>query len=202
MVTGEDIIRKALPMVGTYAYWYGGKGEKCSASLLGTLSKLYPNIYTTAYLAACKQDIKKGLYCIDCSGLVCQAYDVPMVGTTQFDKYFTKWYDIPKNGMIVWQQNHTGLYYNGYVIEARGKNYGVTKNRKYNAKEWSRIYYMKGVSYGMNRTAIEYLKCAENVIIGNYENGDERRQKVEDEGYDYKIVQKIVNAAMEGWNNG
>ena len=31
------------------------------------------------------------------------------------------------------------------------------------------------------------------VIAGAYGNGDERKQKLEDEGFDYRIVQNCVN---------
>lgn len=201
-MVASDIITKAKSYVGTYVYWYGGKGEKCTTALLSTLSKLYPNVYTTAYKALCNSDIREGKHCIDCSGLVCACYNVPMVGTAQFDKYFKTYTGEIKNGMIVWRTGHTGIYYHGYVIEARGKMYGVTQNRKYKASEWTKVYYKEGVDYGMakKRTAKEYLTCAQNVIIGAYGTGEIRKAAVNSDGYDYEIVQQIVNLAVKGGN--
>lgn len=38
--------------------------------------------------------------------------------------------------------------------------------------------------------------CALLVISGYYGNGDERKTKLEEDGYDYTAVQKIVNAIL------
>ena len=201
-MTGNDICKKALTYKG-YAYWYGGKGQKCTYALLITLSKLYPSIYTPQYCEKCKADIKAGRKCIDCSGLVCHCYGVPDVGTMQFDKYFTKYSGHPVNGMIVWRAAHTGIYCDGKIYEARGKDYGVTYSRLYCASDWQRVYYKKDVSYKegnmkkVSKTPTDYLNAAIRVLSGFYGTGEARKAHVKSAGFDYEKLQKIVNAALE-----
>lgn len=199
-MTGTEICENANKFVGKYVYWYGGKNQRCTTALLSQLSKLYPKIYTSAYKTKCRQHISAGKYCIDCSGLVCSVYGVGMVGTTQFSKYFQEYTGEIKNGMIVWTSGHTGIYWNGQVIEARGINYGVTNTRKYNASDWSKIWIMQGVEYDMStkHTATDYLNTAINVIAGGYGTGEARKTSVTAAGYDYETVQSLVNTAMRG----
>lgn len=198
----NEILTKAKAYVGVYAYWYGGKGERCTAALLNRLATAYPSVYTSAYKQKCNADIKAGKYCIDCSGLVCASYGVSHRGTEQFGQIWQVWTGDPKDGMILYKKGHCGIYCNGYVIEARGKDYGVTSNRKYQVADWQKIYYSTAVDYGegekMKRTAKEYLTCAINVIAGAYASGETRKAKVKAEGYDYDVVQLIVNAALMG----
>ena len=201
-MVASEIITKAMAYVGVYAYWYGGKGQKCTVSLLNRLARAYPSVYTSAYIAKCQADIKNGKYCIDCSGLVCASYGVAHRGTEQFSVIWKTWTGTPKNGMILYKKGHCGIYNNGYVIEARGKDYGVTSTRVYKASDWTRVYYSTTVDYEegqeMKRTAREYLTCAMNVIAGAYASGETRKAKVKSEGYDYDIVQSLVNTALKG----
>lgn len=201
-MVASEIITKAMSYVGVYAYWYGGKGERCSVSLLNRLSGAYPSVYTSAYITKCQADIKSGKYCIDCSGLVCSAYGVAHRGTEQFSVIWKTWKGTPKNGMILYRKGHCGIYNNGYVIEARGKDFGVTSTRVYKVSDWTRVYYSTAVDYDegeeMKRTAKEYLTCAMNVIAGAYASGETRKARVKSEGYDYDIVQSLVNTALKG----
>lgn len=201
-MTAEEIITRAKKYVGVYVYWYGGKGERCNAALLNRLATAYPSIYTEAYIAKCKEDINAGKYCIDCSGLVCACYGIAHRGTEQFGQVFNIWTGEPKNGMILYRKGHCGIYYNGRVIEARGKAYGVTAGRVFSKSDWTRIYYSTAVDYTggqeMKRTAKEYLTCAINVIAGAYATGESRKKKIGAEGYDYNIVQALVNYALKG----
>lgn len=195
-MTGNDIVVKALKCIN-YVYWYGGKGQKCTTKLLNQLAGLYPSIYTADYIAKCKQDIKDKKTCIDCSGLVCKAYGVDQVGTYSFPKIFKEWSGTPLNGMIVWRWTHTGIYYNGHVIEARGVDYDVTTTRIYRRADWQRIYYKEGVTYMGTHNPLEYLKKAVEVANGNYGNGDARVAKLKAENYDPEKIQAIINEAYK-----
>lgn len=44
----------------------------------------------------------------------------------------------------------------------------------------------------------QYMKLADDVIIGKYETGSKRREMIEALGYDYDIVQSIVNYKLLG----
>lgn len=203
-MTGEDICKNALEYTkGGYVYWYGGKGQKCTATLLKQLSSMYQNIYTKSYIAKCEQDIKNGKRCIDCSGLVCKAYGIKDIGTYQMatDTRFHIYEGTPCNGMILWKWTHCGIYYNGKVIEARGKDYGVISSRTYKATDWQRIYTVDGVDYmqtNTKKTATEYLQAAIDVLAGKFGNGTERTVKLKTAGYNSDIVQELVNYAIKG----
>lgn len=197
-MTGIDIVNNALQYTsGLYCYWYGGKRQKCSTALLNQLAKLYPGVYTKSYTAKCKQDIANGLYCVDCSGLVCGAYRIDDIGTVQMetDSRFKRWTGEPLNGMIVWRKSHVGIYYNGYVIEARGVDYDVTTNRKYKASEWSRVYYVAGTDYGnsVNPTASDYIQAVKDTWDGKYGNGEYRVNLLTNAGFKADVIQQIIN---------
>lgn len=44
----------------------------------------------------------------------------------------------------------------------------------------------------------KYEKAADDVIAGKYGNGGVRRTKLNSEGYDYDLVQTIVNVKLGG----
>lgn len=208
--TGEQVVKNAFSMKN-YVYWYGGSGQRCTASLLNTLSKLYPSIYTATYKDKCRQDIANGKYCIDCSGFACKASGLPHYSTYQmaYDSHFIRLADKSKikNGMIVWRPTHCGIYYNGevittvsgeYVIEARGIDYDITTTRKYRASDWNRVYYVKGINYNsIEKLDDDYNYAARMVIAGKYGNGSTRKKKLEAEGYDYNRVQALVNERLK-----
>lgn len=198
ITTGKKVVENALKYK-SYAYWYGGKGQKCTEKLLYEMASLYPSIYTTAYKEKCQEDIKAGKKCIDCSGLVCKAYEIDDIGTYQMvtDARLTIWDGAPKNGMIVWRWTHCGIYTDGYVIEARGKSYGVTTTRKYKSSDWQRIYYMSAVNYDTEKTPTQILQAAIDVIAGKYGVGNERVNALKKAGYNADKVQKIVNEVLK-----
>lgn len=199
-ITGAQICKNALKYKG-YVYWYGGKGEKCTAALLTQLAIRYPKVYTTAYRIKCNADIAAGKSCIDCSGLVCKALGIDDISTYQManDRRFVQYTGAPMNGMIVWKSSHVGIYYNGKVIEARGIDYDVTRNRAYKESDWQRVYAFTGATYKstVGHTAEEYLIIAASVLQGKLGDGDARKKALESAGYDYDKVQNLVNLAME-----
>ena len=197
-MTGNDIIKNAL-LYKNCVYWYGAKGEQCTYKLLNILSALYPGIYTTTYKQKCMADIRNGECAIDCSGLVCRAYGISNMSTYDMPKHFTEYTGPVKNGMIVWKQEHVGLYYNGMVLEARGIDYDVTDTRTYKKSDWERIYINLDVNYDadMEHTPIDYLKTAIDVMQGIYGNGTMRKNLLEKRGFNYEKIQSIINIAME-----
>lgn len=203
-MTGEQACQNALKYI-KYVYWYGGKGQKCTQALLNTLARLYPRIYTANYINKCKADIKAGRYCIDCSGLVCHAYGIPDIGTYTMntDKRFQEYKGTPKNGMIVWNPTHVGIYYNGNIIEARGIDYDVTMSRKYRPADWKKVFHVAGVTYTNNnaktaKTAVSYLLAAVDVLNGKAGNGAARVDYLSKLGYNADTVQELVNIATKG----
>lgn len=197
-MTGNDIIKNAL-LYKNCVYWYGAKGEQCTYKLLNILSALYPGIYTTTYKQKCMNDIRSGEHAIDCSGLVCRAYGISNMSTYDMPKHFTEYTGPVKNGMILWKQEHVGLYYNGMVLEARGIDYDVTDTRTYKKLDWERIYINPDVNYDadMEHTPIDYLKTAIDVMQGIYGNGTMRKNLLEKRGFNYEKIQSIINIAME-----
>lgn len=197
-MTGNDIIKNAL-LYKNCVYWYGAKGEQCTYKLLNILSALYPGIYTTTYKQKCMTDIRNGENAIDCSGLVCRAYGISNMSTYDMPKHFTEYTGPIKNGMIVWKQEHVGLYYNGMVLEARGIDYDITDTRTYKKSDWERVYISPYVNYDsdMEHTPIDYLKTAIDVMQGIYGNGTMRKNLLEKRGFNYEKIQSIINIAME-----
>lgn len=202
-MTGEEICKKALNIInsGEYVYWYGGKGEKCTENLLIKLAALYPSVYTYTYRDKCKKDIIDWKYCYDCSGLTSAVYGFPGLGTygivARTDIH--QWGGAPQNGMILWKPSHCGIYYNGNVLEARGKDYGLTADRKYIKKDWGSVWYSDNVGYGNNKK--DYTEIVKKIIRGDYGNGTERTKKLKKEGYttaEIKNIQKLVNKKMSG----
>lgn len=207
-MTGEDICKKALAIIngGRYVYWYGGKGQVCSYSLLNALSSLYPGTYTTAYKAQCRKDIAAGKYCTDCSGFVSMVYGWNGLGTygivARTDVH--KGTGAPVNGAILWRTGHCGIYYDGKVLEARGQKYGLTASRKYKKSDWSSWWIVDGVDYTgktLNKTDKKDADALALAIIrGDYGNGKTRTETLKELGYtaaEIKAAQAIVNKKLK-----
>lgn len=199
-MTGQEIVNRAF-RYKNFVYWYGAKGQKCTDALLQQLSRLYPNIYTASYIAKCRKDIANYRWAVDCSGLVCLAYGIDQIGTSQMLGPFKVWHYSPLTGMVCWRAGHCGIYYHGAVIEARGVDYDITASRKYDPKDWEKILYMPDVEYtgnmGKIRTVYEYLQAASEVLQGVYGTGEDRKKKLQAAGFNYQRVQNIVNAALK-----
>lgn len=146
-MNSNEIIKNAFKYKD-YVYWYGGKAQKCTQNLLNILSSLYPNIYTQTYINKCKIDIQKGHYCIDCSALVCRAYNINDLGSYQLMEKYKK---IPvkeaKPGMMLWKKGHISICLgNNYMIEAKGIDYDVLIS-KYKYSDFVYCLYSEDVDY-------------------------------------------------------
>lgn len=154
-MTGKDVINKAYELRNC-VYWYGGKRQKCTQSLLNEFAKSYPNIYTNTYITKCKADIKNNETCCDCSGLVSYAMQIPDIGSYYFyDKYPQFREGTPKDGMMLYKKGHIALYNKGYVVEMRGVDYDFTDTRKYNKSEWICTLYDPNIDYDEKPTYTE-----------------------------------------------
>lgn len=155
----------------SYVYWYGGKRTRCTDALLQRLSKAYPNIYTASYIAKCKADIKAGKSCCDCSGLVCYAYGISDIGSSQMLAFFKKWDKKPKNGMILYKKGHVGIYENGRILEMRGVDYDYQSSRTYKSQDWLFILYSPEVDYDtptVHSIKPDYAQSFDTELTGTY----------------------------------
>lgn len=159
-----------------FCYWYGGKGEKCSPQLLRNLSSLYPSIYSSRYISKCRKDIARGLKCIDCSGLVCQVYQIKNINTTSISKrYHETTFDKLKAGMILWKHGHVGLF-----VEKRGEKFITLESR--------------GIDYDLNEfeyTKTEFVNHWKKILFDDsIDYSEDYSSHDVDEGYWYKVENK------------
>lgn len=136
-----------------WVYWYGTCAYKCTASLLASKTKQYPDHYSDKRQATYKRHIAEGRSCADCIGLIKgYAWDTDGDVNTRGNKYGANGMpDTNSSGMyraakikgkiatmpeipgaLVWTKNqaHVGVYVGGgMVVEARGYAYGVQRNK-------------------------------------------------------------------------
>lgn len=142
-----DVLNRAFSCL-EYVYWYGGKGQKCTQQLLNTLAKQNPGTYSTTYINKAKKDITNGKTCIDCSGLVCKAYNISNIGSYQIHDTFKKINTKDASaGMVLWKPGHVALVVDDdYIIEAKGIDYDVLVSKRVN-NNFNTGLYLEGVSY-------------------------------------------------------
>lgn len=139
-------------------YWYGTFGQAASKSLYDAKKKQYPDYYKWSYAG------ESGVKVHDCVGLI-KGYlwcDSPTDNTPTYNAS----QDISANmmrskctvngkmntlpevvGTLVFMEHHVGVYIgNGYVIEARGHNYGVVKT-KLSSRPWTSWGYCPYIYY-------------------------------------------------------
>lgn len=165
--SNSGLVEYAEDMLGL-PYWFGTFGQKASAELLKSKREVYPKYYTA-------KDFEKqlGLRVHDCSGLVkgyiwskthFSAPDYnPVQDLNAADMYAAAARkgaigDFPKQkGLLLFKSpggskeiTHVGVYDGtGYVIEAKGHNYGVVKTlyRKNEWKFWAQSHFLKDDTY-------------------------------------------------------
>ena len=123
-------------------YVFGFNGQVVSELLIQQKSKMYPRIYSAAYIAKSRKYIGKTAY--DCSGLIDSfiGWDRTANQYLAMAKEKGPISTIPNQpGVLVHFDGHIGVYLgNGQVIEARGINYGIvqTSLSKRPWKNWSK----------------------------------------------------------------
>ena len=149
-----------------WVYWYGTTGNLCTENLLSRKRAQYPDHYGDSRMTTYRRHIREGRRCADCINLVkgfvwldettgSQRYATGGCPDTNADGMFSRAVEkgpiaaIPElPGLIVRFKGHAGVYIgDGWVIEARGFNYGVVKTRLRD-RPWTHWYKMPGISYG------------------------------------------------------
>lgn len=124
-------------------YWWGTFGQRASNNLLQVKRLQYPSQYPASRDKQLKKDIEERSIVTDCCGLIkgfmMTRDNGQIVYTPSLDFGANAYYeratekgsiksmpDIP--GLGVWKESHIGVYVGeGFIIEARGFNYGVQK---------------------------------------------------------------------------
>lgn len=147
-LTGKGLVAYVESKLGAN-YVYGSKMEKLTQARVNSLAKSYPSIFDDAYIAKANKLV--GTMCTDCSGLI-QGYTKKSNSSASLYSSASKRIGISEDmpvGTVVWKSGHVGVYIGkGYVIEARGINYGVVK-AKLSATKWK---------YGL---LFDYMPCEE-----------------------------------------
>lgn len=133
-------------------YWFGCYGQKATRALYYAKKKQYPRYYKA-------KDFSKqyGKRVFDCAGLIKAALWTKTVnGSPKYnakqDFGATGFYNRAKkkgsiksfdkvNGRLVFKgtaskKTHVGVYYKGYVYNAKGHKYGVVR-QKFKATDWT-----------------------------------------------------------------
>ena len=148
--TNTGLVEYAKAQLGK-PYWYGTFGNTATQSLLTAKTKQYPGHYTNGRMKKYKSQIGERVH--DCVGLI-KGY-LWSDSATSTPKYNSS-QDVSANGMLgkcreqgkietipeipgilVFMSGHVGVYIgNGYVIEAKGFDYGVVQT-KLNGRGWT-----------------------------------------------------------------
>lgn len=164
-MTGQDIVRRALEIGQKSVYWYGAKRQIPTEKLAQTLRRNNPSVWTKEYLDAARADIGKCKLVCDCSGLVCGAYGVPDIGTSQFPRKFMEYTGanyIP--GMIAWKRGHCGIILDshGTIAEMRGLKWDFCTKRTFSSARFEKIFYSMEVTYvGFNGAKMGWTKTGD-----------------------------------------
>ena len=143
MKSNTGLVEYAKKQLGK-PYWYGTFGNTATKSLLASKTKQYPGHYTDARMSKYNSQIGERVH--DCVGLIKgylwsdtatatpkynSSQDVSANGMRGKCKEQGKISTIPEiPGVLVFFSGHVGVYIgDGYVIEAKGFNYGVVKTR-------------------------------------------------------------------------
>ncbi len=148
--TNTGLIAYAQAQLGN-PYWYGTFGDKATQDLLNRKAAQYPSHYTNSRMSKYKSQIGQRVH--DCVGLIKgylwsesatatpkynSSQDVSANGMLSVCKEKGKIATLPEiPGVLVFMSGHVGVYIGGgYVIEARGFNYGVVKT-KLSKRPWT-----------------------------------------------------------------
>lgn len=132
-MTKQECLNRALSLSKwEYIYGFKHKDNPVNNSKIDSLRKQYSSVFTNSYYS--KALTFAGKNAIDCSGLVCYAWNIADIGSwnihdlplTNSDYKLTNIADNMEIGSAVWKTGHCGIYIGDRkVIEARGIDYGV-----------------------------------------------------------------------------
>jgi hypothetical protein len=225
--TNTGLVEYAKSMLNK-PYWYGTFGNTASEELYTKKKKQYPKYYDRSkYNQGWTHQYGQRVH--DCIGLIKgylwsdtttsapkynSAQDVSADGMLKKCKEKGAINTIPEiPGVLVFYTGHVGVYEgNGYVIEARGHNYGVvrTKLKDRPWKNWGKCPWIDYSAPTKKPTITVTVKkktldeLAKEVINGKWGTGEERRKAIDAAykagkiDYGYATIQKRVNEMMKG----
>lgn len=198
-------------------YIYGTFGEILTERLLAYKAQQYPKQLSPERVKYAKEHyIGKRTY--DCIGLT-KAYLWTPDGDPNSNPVYNAKQDLSADGtynkatekgpintipeipgICVRYKGHVGVYIGGgYVIEARGFNYGVVKTAL-KERKWTDWYKNPFITYnapgGQNNAKKSIDEIAREVIAEKWGDGEERKKRLTTAGYDYAAVQKRVNEIL------
>lgn len=165
--TNNGLVAYAKAQLGK-PYWYGTFGQKSTTTLLSQKARQYPSMFSGTRIQKAKAE-HLGVKVHDCVGLI-KGYlwcdnptdDTPKYNVNQdtsangmYNKCKERGYinTLPEiAGVLVFFDGHVGVYIGGgYVIEARGFDYGVVKT-KLSARPWKRWGKCPFITYEAEKT--------------------------------------------------
>ena len=188
--TNTGLVAYAVSKIGL-PYWYGTFGQIATETLHRSKKQQYPSYYTASDFPS-----QYGKQVFDCIGLIkaylwCDSIDdtTPAYNSSEdwgADTTYARCVEkgaistMPElPGALVFMSGHVGVYIgDGYVVEARGHNYGVVKT-KLSARAWKTwgkhplIDYGSGTSTTPVNTTNKTVK--ELTGVSNIKNGDKDR---------------------------
>lgn len=225
--TNKGLVSYAKAQLGS-PYWYGTFGQEGSPYLLQQKARQYPTQYAGDRVKTATQK-HLGRKVHDCVGLIkgylwcdsatdktprySSAQDVSANGMRNRCKEGGKIATMPDiEGVLVFFDGHVGVYIGGgYVVEARGFNYGVVKTAL-KSRPWTHWGKCPFITYTTAETASKPANSAEKstksvdeiakeVIAGKWGTGTDRKNKLTAAGYNYNEVQKRVNELVKAANS-
>lgn len=225
--TNTGLVAYAKSQLGK-PYWYGTFGDVADEDLYNKKKKQYPKYYDRSkYNQGWTHQYGQRVH--DCVGLIKgylwsetptskpeynSAQDVSANGMLGICKTKGKINTIPEvPGVLVFYDGHVGVYEGkGYVIEARGHNYGVVRTKLADRK-WVYWGYCPYITYIKTSTSSDNVgastpaptkksvqQLAKEIIAGSgvWKNcyGDDREKKVKSMGYNYAEVRAEVNRQL------
>lgn len=162
--TARGLVEFANSKIGTI-YAYGAKGQVLTPTLIYSLAKESPNVYTKAYINQLLDLCKKhpGARAVDCSGLI-SWYTGIIRGSSNFEstgtnKISPSKLDDGKFGWAVWKPGHIGVVESGTtIIEAKGINYGTIRS-KTTATPWEKAFQIVDIDYQAEEGLQGWIKC-------------------------------------------
>lgn len=120
------------------------------------------------------------------------------------DVIFYDWED-DNNGDNKGYSDHVGIVesvYNGVITVIEGNiNYAVGRRTIVVNGKFIRGYGRPNYDETLNNVTNDIETVAKEVILGKWGNGSDRRNALESAGYDYELVQILVNEILNGGGN-
>ena len=222
--TNTGLIAYAKGQLGR-PYWYGTFGQVSTRALYNQKKKQYPDNYPPKKWTEQSFMDQLNVKVHDCVGLIkgyCMGSGDPDVATPYDSKF-----DVSANGLfnlcqtsgpigsipeipglIVWKNNHVGVYVGGgYVIEAQGHAFGVKKNKLSDRPftHWGKLP-SSWITYEVKPAPTPSFKTYQVKITAsqlNYRNGPGLQYKIngviKDKGGIYTIVDESVDNRGVTW---